>query len=204
MKVQRIDVNDRIDRKYVNHNQRRLLLKVDVIPVSGSTIGYFKAPPGVSIVEVWEDQVEETIGRLRTERDEALYQQARELAKAQQQLWLEREGIADKPEEYKADQIRRRCNETPEKWLAQMGVKGMPPLRSIRVCTRDQSADIPLEEWLNLSDAEREESFWIEAPSTQENIGDKQAEYLKRMTEMFAKVLAGNEGNAPKKTRGRG
>ena len=136
---------------------------------------------------------------MRSAAQDAVYDQARELCKARQQRWLADRGLDRKSPEEQAHKLATSCPETPERVLRELGVDSMPPLRSARVCDRALTASIPYEEWVSLSEAERE-PFYIAAPSLPENIGDKQADYLKQMAEMFAAALNGS-GN---KSRGRG
>lgn len=203
LKQHPLDVSDPKDRKIVNMNRRRVYVEVDNLQPNGATIETARVAQGRSIVEVWEDRVDHLQQeRVRTQAHEMMYAQARELCKAKQQRWLEERGLTRKSPEEQAEKLAHACPETPERALYELGVKNMPPLKSLRVCTRDLSASIPYEEWANLSEEEREASFYIAPPSLPENVGDQQTAYLKQMTEMFAKALAGNSDNG--KGRGRG
>lgn len=203
LKIQRIDVADKIDRRFRNFNQRRVLLKVDAIPVGGASVGNFTAPQGESIVEVWEDQLPGVLAQLRTDAHALVLRQAEEAAKAQTEVWLQEQGI--RTAEAREEALKTRCPITPQRVLASLGIKGMPPLRSIRFVTSDLSASIPLEEWNNMSDEERSETFWVQPPVTEANAVGMNAASTKYLADVIAQALSRNGGgDSNGKGRGRG
>lgn len=203
LKQHKLDTADPKDRNIVNMNRRRVYVEVDCLQPNGATIETARVAQGRSVVEVWEDRVDHLQQeRVRTATHETLYAQARELCKAKQQRWLEERGYHRKSPEEIEHYLTKVCPETPERSLYEIGVKNMPPLKSIRICTRDLSASIPYEEWAKTSEEERQASFYIAPPSLPENVGDQQTAYLKQMAELFAKAMAGNDVNG--KGRGRG
>ncbi len=215
METFRIPLNDP-NTPRAARNSHRIFVEVDVIPTSGKGDRY-RLPCGKSRAEIYTAELDRWVSMVRTPDHEAVYTAARAAAQAAQEGWLVAAGLQHAPAEEKARAVATLCHEPPEKYLANsrkvlenMGQvsrdiePGMPPFRSLRVCTKDLTTSVPLEEYLRADDAEKSRTFHIDPPTMPENVHEAANRRDEAMYALFKKLLdqSGDKAAAPKRGRG--
>jgi len=184
-------------------NVARVIVEVDVA-TKGSMVEERSLPHGVSRVEVWADRLGAIAAKVRTPAHAAAYEAAAAIAAEHRKEWeAERtkeraQMIAVGGEQAWENHVKARCNHVPEAYLHMVAgmfpgkdaKRGLPPLRSAHVLTRDESRRVTIEAFLELPEAQRA-PFLIDPPATAESVQDRQATYL----EMIAKAVAGGQQN---------
>lgn len=172
-------------------NVPRVIVEVDAVPVNGTMVGSHKIR-GVGRVEMWADALDPVAAKIQRDGHRVAYESARQVADSRREDWISARSreLRDMSAEQRERHIDLHCNERPELYLNLFdklvpgwdGRRGMPPLRSAYVISRDGSQRMSVDDFLAAS-AEAREPYLIAPPATTESVQDQTSRYLRTIAE---------------------
>lgn len=180
MKTQRIDIEGRGQIR----NRHRLIVEADCEP-EGCCVMRHRVPMGTSRVEIYEDELSDVMERVRTPAQVEAAKMAEGVCDEHVKDWEKEHQTAKRsktPAEWKRF-VSINCNLAPQQFYSMFGMKtGLPPLRSLKVVSRDDTSTVSADAYLKMTPAKRS-MYLIDAPHTPENAQDRAQDQFEKLTE---------------------
>jgi hypothetical protein len=176
-------------------NRPRVVLEVDVIPQNGKILLGRFCPMGTSRLEVYEDEIEVVLAKVKTKQAAEALILAATLCKGYREEWANenstrRRDLAKMSTEDREEYIDLNANLRPEMFvgLASAGEfrTMVGAVNSVRVVATDEVSMLTVPEFRELSDEERNTKWLIEPPATMANSAERAAGPIAKA---FADVL---------------